>query len=146
MSMTSDNVLSETPRRGWLPHPLWLLVVAVVLVGVGIVCTVLLSPTTRLIREVKALGGRVDSEYGGPEWLSDLIDDDRLTMFHRLQWVALHETSITDEWLTRLNGDQDLLILELDGTRISDAGIAGLKNLPNLRHLSLRGTQVGNER
>ena len=80
---------SETPRHGWIPHPLWLLAVAVVLLGAAIACTVYFHPTARLIRDVRALDGSVDSRYDGPQWLGTLIDKERLTIFHRIERVAV---------------------------------------------------------
>jgi hypothetical protein len=140
-----DDVRQATEQRGWIPNPWWLLVCAVVLLGVAIACTVYLHPTVRLIREVNALGGEASSNYAGPELLSALIDKDRLTMFHRVVAIELQRTSVSDEWLTCLNGRGDVFDLVLYDTRITDAGIANLRDLPNLAFLDLDRSQIGND-
>ena len=100
--MASGTTLPETPRRAWLPHPLWLLVAGVVLMGIAIAGTVYFHPTARLIREVDSLGGDVLSGYNGPNWLSDLIESERLTIYHRIGVISLCKTKVTDEWLKKI--------------------------------------------
>ena len=162
---SAHSPLPDAPRHGWIPHPLWLLAVAVVLLGAAIACTVYFHPTARLIREIKALDGSVDARYDGPHWLENLIDKERLTVFHRIRGIAVYgpagagqwlqsvtghgeslgRRGVTDEWLVRLSGINSLDTLELTDNPIRDAGIAHLQDLPNLGYLNLNRTKVGDK-
>jgi Leucine-rich repeat (LRR) protein len=59
----------------------------------------------------------------------------------RLSRVILNRSKITDQGLESIAEiEEDLELLELDGTAITDAGLAHLKALPVLKVLSLNGT------
>jgi internalin A len=61
----------------------------------------------------------------------------------RLQTLRLTGTGITDAGLAHLAGLDELRLLQLDGTKITDAGLAHLRGrLPNLKALLLHGTAV----
>jgi hypothetical protein len=49
---------------------------------------------------------------------------------------------ITDNWLGRLNGQENLEFLGLNWTAITDEGILRLKHLPSLRSISLEGVMM----
>ena len=60
----------------------------------------------------------------------------------RLVLLNLNGTAITDAGLVHLNGLTRLSNLHLDRTQIGDAGLAQLKGMTNLRLLTVAGTRV----
>ena len=69
-----------------------------------------------------------------------------ITEFPRLKRLMLTETQATDEGLKRVCRLPDLEELYIwDGKEITDAGVAHLQNLPNLKYLHLSGSAVTDE-
>lgn len=66
-------------------------------------------------------------------WLSKLPD---------IEFLILTNTKVSD--LDSLQGMNSLVWLDLDGTRVSDAGLEHLRALPKLTHLFLSDTAVSN--
>lgn len=99
-----------------------------------------------VIRNFRQLGGGVDTEPAGPEWLYDLADatvgDERAGGLSEITGLTLANTAITDAGLQGLHGMSKLEYLRLDRTKITDAGLANLRGLPNLQLLDLSDTQV----
>lgn len=56
--------------------------------------------------------------------------------------IEITQTLIGDEHLLQLNGLTALRELIVDKSDVTDAGLAPLKNLPNLDHLRLRGARI----
>jgi len=74
------------------------------------------------------------------------IQDSQLALLQpvndQLAVLNLSRTSITDEGLKNLENLPNLRKLHLENTKITDAGLAHLKNLQNLEYLNLYGTAV----
>lgn len=99
-----------------------------------------------LLAEIKRLGGKAVSEVRAPEWLRSLAGDDKLAVFGRLVEIELNENTdghkkpepkklsdrVTDYWLKRLAGQDQLRRLELSGTAVTSAGLIHLKDLKNM--------------
>jgi hypothetical protein len=83
------------------------------------------------------------SLYLGEKTLDDL-DLDALKGLP-LRWLALPRTRISDKGLASLRDMDSLRYLDLTRTRISDRGIVALEGLSNLRSLTLRRTKVTRE-
>lgn len=77
------------------------------------------------IARIKAVGGRV---YSTPD--------------HKVDIVALTVNKIADVHLELLQAIPTVRKLDLDGSRITDAGLEHLLKLPNLQEVSLRRTSV----
>ena len=117
----------------------WRIAVAVVVVFalVGWLVAFSAYKQHRAIQEIERLGGYVNRETVGPQWLQKLgfgID--------RVVEVDLEGTEITDDGLQHLSSLPNLGCLRLDGTRISDDGLKHLSGLANLQELFLEKTQV----
>jgi Leucine-rich repeat (LRR) protein len=61
---------------------------------------------------------------------------------HRLRWLDLERTAVTDGWFVNLREQDKLEVLLLYGSHLGDEGIAHLRHLSELRELDLRGTRV----
>ncbi len=97
------------------------------------------------IAEIERLDGFVWTEDGGPDWLRELVGDERMTVFDRVMSVELDDTQITDDSLNQLGGLTNLDRLFLDNTQIRDDGLRHLSSLPNLDWLDLSDTQITDE-
>jgi hypothetical protein len=77
--------------------------------------------------------------------LRDLSDDklDCLDAFGRLEWLDLTDTQVTDAGLAHVSGLIQLRTLNLRATRVGDAGLDNLRTLKKLQTLDLDGTDVG---
>ncbi len=62
--------------------------------------------------------------------------------FHKVYWVRLDHTSITDAGLDFVNECPELFGLSLRGAAVTDAGLKRLDRLNNLRILQLGGTNI----
>ena len=65
-----------------------------------------------------------------------------LAGFEELKVLHLRHTKITDAGLRHLRGLKELRYLYLVGTRVSDAGLVHLQGLSNLQEIRLDSTQV----
>ncbi len=76
-----------------------------------------------------------------------VYDDDLwvLEPFSDLQWLYLNGTGITDAGLARLAHLEDLTLLHLEDTAITNAGLEHLRKLRRLETLHLEGTGVSAE-
>ena len=96
----------------------------------------------QVIQMIEARGGSASTERLGPYWLRWLVGKDRMKVFDRVRWVGLESSTNTDAVLARLSGLTNLKFISLDGTMLTDAGLAHLSGLPNLNELYLKGTTV----
>ncbi len=53
------------------------------------------------------------------------------------------DVDVTDAWLAPLKGMTELRMLSLTGTQLTDAGLVHLRRLANLRELRLQNTRIG---
>src|SRR5262245_3834716 len=144
--MTATDPITRDPPRFPIrvPRPFWIGVAAVVLVVVAIALQIGI-PIYRqqvAIRRIKRLGGRAHTENGGPEWLRRWIGDERMSVFDEVVRVDLEGTNCSGDDLTGLEGLHRLEFLFLGRTEITDNGLAHISRLPRLRRLDLRVTRV----
>lgn len=109
-----------------------------------------------LLAEIKRLGGTATLEVFAPRWLREIAGDESLEIFGRIAEIVLNERSdghkapvpkkesdrVTDDWLTRLAGQDQLRRLEVSGTAVTSAGLVHLKDLKNLEILNVCLTAV----
>ena len=97
-------------------------------------------------REIRMLGGRIDRS--APNWLKVSFtgaNDAGVQHIQRLDHVKslnLQGSQITDRGLAHLVGLVDLEVLNLSDTGITDEGLKHLRSLTNLRELKLGGTRL----
>ncbi len=75
----------------------------------------------------------------------DITDEqlaEKLKGLPNLKWLNLNNTKITDAGLVHLKGLTNLKVLWLEDTKITDAGLVHLKGLTNLKRLYLWNTKV----
>ncbi|MBA4188206.1 MAG: hypothetical protein C0467_09345 [Planctomycetaceae bacterium] len=109
-----------------------------------------------LLAEIKRLGGTATIEIVAPESWRAIASDESLPVFGRITEIYLNERTdghkapvskaltdrVTDDWLKRLAGQDQLRRLELSGTAVTSAGLIHLKELKNLEILSVCLTAV----
>lgn len=126
----------------------WLLIALSVFVAVGafLLVWVPYQRQVRVIEEIEAMGVPntwIKLEPVGPEWLRELVGDERMKGFDGIDAVVLLAGApIDDAWLKRLGHLPSLQELYLSRTQISDDGLKHLTGLTKLEVLSLTGTQV----
>jgi hypothetical protein len=109
-----------------------------------------------LLAEIKRLGGKATVDVQAPDWLRSIAGDEALGVFGRLVEIELNERTdghaepvpkklsdrVTDDWLRRLAGQDQLRRLEVSGTAVTSAGLVHLKELTNIERLNLCLTAV----
>ena len=134
---TSPN--RSRPRRFRL---LFTLTLALLLTGLIAPVALPAYQQHQVVAEIEQWGGHVELEPGGPQWLRDLLGQRLGRCLDEVRSVDLRGTPISDAdlaWLARL---PNLRQLSLDTTAVTDAGLARLERLRQLEVLSLAGTQV----
>lgn len=113
------------------------------------------SPSVDAIEAIEKLGGTYSYRQPSKEFLTTIAE---LGYDPRCYWeigrVTLGPSSsrskepITDKSLIGLHDHllalRTITILDLDHTEVSNQGLSGLPPLPNLRHLRIGGTKLGN--
>jgi hypothetical protein len=145
------------PRRRWLQYSLRTLLVATTLLAIA--CSWLAVKLLQARRQREAvvalekLGGHViyhwqldaqgqwlrNPQRPGRTWLRGLLGDD---LFQSVHTVELDDTQITDAGLALLERLSQLRNVHLGGTPITDVGLEHLKNISQLQYLFLAGTPV----
>ena len=144
-NVPSDPTTDKPPRRQrWIPLSLRMFIA---ILATSVVAGVLWIgvPAYRqyvAIREITRVGGTVETQPGGPEWLRELLGDERMEWFEDLVRVRLEGTPATDATLVYLSGLPKLHRLDLFETEVTDAGLAHIARLSTLRVLALDGTRV----
>ena len=155
---------SNPPKRRWYQFSLRTLVV-LLLVGC-VVCwigarihqarrnrergvPVVKQTLEKAVAEIEELGGLViykNEQQRPATWLEDLFDDpggpDDPVEVLNVAEVDLGDTKITDAGLEHLRELPQLQSLNLSDTKITDAGLKHLQGLGNIRTLNLRSTAV----
>ncbi|MSR52944.1 MAG: hypothetical protein EXS09_06590 [Gemmataceae bacterium] len=112
-----------------------------------------------LLEEIKRLGGKARLEVFAADWLRSMLPEEDLAIFARIVEIELNENSdghatpkpkamndrVTDEWLKKLYGQEQLRGLQLSGTAVTSAGLVHLKDLTKLERLSVCLTAVDDE-
>ena len=113
------------------------------------------SPTVDAIEAIEKLGGTYSYRHPSKEFLASIVE---LGYDPRCYWEigrgalgpgnGQNTEPITDKSLIGLHDHllalRTITILDLDHTDISNEGLSGLPPLPNLRHLRIGGTKLGN--
>ena len=98
-----------------------------------------------VVSEAIERGGSVEMEE--TDWLRKSFGDDFGHVADKLVAVRLPGAAADDVFCIllgfRAESLKDLATLDLAGGSLTDEGLLQLKSLKNLRHLDLRGTQVG---
>lgn len=63
---------------------------------------------------------------------------------NHITWLSFTETNVVDEWLSVISGFKNLTRLELDKTIISDKGIVYLRDLTHLEVLNMYDSKISN--
>ena len=167
-------VLAEPSRsRFRLPHWGWfvLATVALVVAGIGLSVWLPWHREQQAIRMIESWGGgNLDIRPVAPEWVRQVLGEDRMTEFKvfdrlisvefsdpetltdakivhlrsltNLQYLCLARASLTDTGLAHLNGLTRLGVLSLRRTAVTDSGLHNLNGLNNLYSLDLGETAV----
>jgi hypothetical protein len=137
-------MIAPIARRRWFPYRLPLLLAAVALLAVP--CTWFAVRTQQAKRQreaaaaIRKLGGNVEwSNPSGPAWLRSLLGDD---YFEHVEDVDLEGTRVTDAGLETLKELNQLVTLALGNTKITDAALENLEGLNRLEALDLSATKV----
>lgn len=103
--------------------------------------------TQMLAAEVQFLHGSIAVESRTPQWLLEWAREHEAERY--LEWlrtdvvhIAVSSDAIDDHWLNRLRRYRNLFVLNLKGTKITDAGLASVSSLRGLRVLILDESQV----
>src|SRR5215813_9940598 len=103
MSATSPLSTPPEPHRFSvrLPRPLWIGLAAVVLIvgGVALRFGLQIDRQQTAIREIERLGGDIEAEPGGPDWLREWLDDEWMETFDTVTDAHLANTTATDDTL-----------------------------------------------
>ena len=141
------------PRRRWLQYSLRTLLVLMLVISVPL--GVLASKIRRaraqrvVVQEIQELGGMA-IHCGGldprekwpprvPLWLLKILGDD---FFRTINYVQLRGPKATDAELARLRALPQIRSLHLRSSRVTDAGLVHVCRLLHLRNLSLNSTGV----
>ena len=141
--------MDETPRE---PAMAWRFIRAyAVRIVIGTVLLVELYVVTRLYatyrreqriaRKIESVGGRASFLYSGPNWIPQSIRN-RQPLFDRIQDVDLEERPLPSDLLEELGWLLNLVIINFNGTQITDSGLEHLKGLTSIEELSLGRTRV----
>ncbi len=146
--------ISDKPKRPWYQFSLRTLLLLVLICSLGFAWLAARLQRARenrekaaAIRSVLAEFGRsgisYDIHYPPRNWLDDLFDDPGDRYFSR---IDVRREEFGDGDVARLmmypKGVADLRALDVDGTRVTDAGLAHLKILTSLERLDLAKTRV----
>jgi hypothetical protein len=97
------------------------------------------------VADIRGHGGRVDyGEHGYAVAFGD-ADPRHLTLFNDATVIDLAGTRASDADLEAVRDSRSLEFLNLTGCRITDAGLAKLAGLANLKYLFLGDTKVTDE-
>jgi Leucine-rich repeat (LRR) protein len=140
-----DPTTDKPPRpRRWIPLSLRIFVAILVLLGAESAYRFGM-PIYRqhaAIRAIDRVEGVCRTRDGGPTWLRRWIGNERMRIFDELDVVNLDGTSVTDGDLAKLDGLPGLLSLNLGNTQVTDAGLVYVQNLTALTELSLARTKI----
>jgi Leucine-rich repeat (LRR) protein len=143
--MENRNNTSRSNRPIIQSSRLWYVLgvggVLLVILG-GLVAWLPWHRQVQAIAEIERLGGFIETERAGPDWLRNFVDDEGMVGFDRVVNVGLSGTQITEFGLVQLGGLTELQTLRLEGTQVTDAGLEHIKGLTKLQILVLHDTQV----
>ncbi len=140
-----DNSAHGRGRR-WLRVRVAVLLLVPALLGVGGVIAGLTyhryAREERAIRRLRALNASIGRKWQGPEWLARALHRCRLPVPTGLGGIDRVDPGFCDDDLKLLRHCAGIEYLDLDRTRVTDAGMVYLRRFPRLRILELRETGV----
>lgn len=147
MPVDAPKPAAQKPKRRWSQFGLRSLLGLVTLAGIGMMLIVVPAQRQKwAVAVVRDLGGSAsyEGEVGvGPvpkrSWYRKLLGDD---YFSSVIQIYLRNTKVTDAGVAQLKDLPRLKSLDLRDTQATDAGFAPLKGLIRLESLDLRGTRV----
>lgn len=122
-----------------IPRVSTLLIVAVV----GLIVTVLINlgvphwRKLRLLNMVESLGGDVQTEYRGPEWLRGVVGDADRDLFNVVLEIHVDDDRVGDRFVALAADQPDLRTLSVGGSYITGAGLAQLGHARKLQQLAI---------
>jgi hypothetical protein len=127
-----------------IPGPLYLflLTIALVLVGLGLRSGYPIYRQQMAIREIRRLGGDARVTLNGPDWLRDRVAKRIRDIVGHIWVVELGTPQVTDADLAALRDCPQVELLSLAHSRITDAGLVQLAGLEHLDSLNLAGTAI----
>ena len=131
-----------------LPHWCWFLLATLVLVfgGFGLSIWLPYHKERQVMQRIEEWGRQVEAETDSPAWLRRLAGEARLRtlkVFDRTICIeSVHGDAVTDASLAHLSGLTNLKVVFLNATAVTDAGLTHLSGLTNLRGLCLDDTAV----
>jgi len=150
--IVSSAATGKPPRpRRWIPRSLRLFAAILTLLGVGSILWIGISvwlpyhSEQQVIQKVEGWGGRVGTETRGPEWLREIVGESRMKefkVFDKVDAVFLDNTEVTDAEIAHLSKLKNLKWLGLTGTAVTNAGLAHLSGLTDLDIVDLCETNV----
>jgi hypothetical protein len=141
------------PKLHWYQFSLRSLLVFGILCAIPCSCVAVRMRTAERQGEatlaIENIGGRAEYAYlftsrlcpapPGPPWLRRLLGDD---FFANVVWVDFEGTRVTDADLQHLKRLPQLSRLDLDGTQVTDADLVHLEGLTTLHYVRLDSTRV----
>ena len=91
------------------------------------------------IDTLKEVNAQVFTEPRGQFLLRQFVGD---TFSERSIYLHLDDARVDDEWMKRLGHMQHIEVLSIKSPNLSDAGLMELRNWPNLQSLNLVDTKV----
>ncbi len=134
----------STANHRRLPRPLWifLLTVALAVVFVGLRFGIPLYRQAVAALKIEQFGGVVTKEPMGPNWLRGIVGEQRIAALDKVTAVVLWHLDLENADFECLKWLPNLKELTIEGTQIPDAGLENLKGLAELRILSLANTSI----
>ncbi len=148
MTTPAPNPTPAGPRRlsVRLPRPLWIGLAAAVLILIafGLEIGLPIYRQNVAIREIRRLGGMVQTLPAGPTWLRKLIGDERAESFEHVEVVDFRDTKISDGELENVlqRIGTGIVALDLAETQVTDIGLKAVRRMTTLKYLFLDGTRV----
>jgi hypothetical protein len=128
----------RVPRPIWIALPTVALIVAVAGLQVGL-------PVYRrhqARRTIQRLRGLFDTVRVGPEWLRELIGEERAESCDPVRWLCVDGATVTHDDLAVICTQTSLEELILGHTRITDVDLEQIGRLHRLRKLMLHETPI----
>lgn len=94
------------------------------------------------IHAIEGVGGSVDTTPGRPTWLRDLIGNHAMELFEEVRAVYVAGTEFSDLDMPQIRTFRHLDKIDLDSTRVTDAGLVFSKGQSSLTVLDLSGLEI----
>lgn len=145
--MSEVSATATRPKRRWLQYGLRSLCILVTIAAVACGWTKKrLRDRRDAVIAVERAGGTIGYAVAGPAWLRKIVDDER-SFWNPTQVFIGSKYQINDESLAALDGAlhdfDDLEMLDIRSTRITDASAVVIGECTGIIRLQLSDTNVG---